>query len=84
MSQNFFTMQEIKYRAVVEFLYLNGLKAQEIYETMLKVYSLDVYSMLKVYSFEVDPSPTIGMIERWVVQFKRARISPNKWIKWME
>uniref|UniRef100_A0A6P7GXG4 Uncharacterized protein LOC114347684 n=1 Tax=Diabrotica virgifera virgifera TaxID=50390 RepID=A0A6P7GXG4_DIAVI len=42
----------IKYRVVIEFLFLEGLKAKEIYERMLKVYK--------------DSLPSIITVERWV------------------
>ena len=59
--QYFVTMEKNKYRAVIEFLFLEGLKAKEIYERMLKVYK--------------DSSPSISTVERWVAEFKRGRTS---------
>ncbi|XP_050514974.1 protein GVQW3-like [Diabrotica virgifera virgifera] len=54
-------MEKIKYRAVIEFLFLEGLKAKEIYERMLEVYK--------------NSSPSISTVQRWVAEFKRGRTS---------
>lgn len=61
VSQYFFTMEKIEYRAVIKFLFLEGVAPKEIHERMLKVYN--------------DCSPTIRTVERWVAEFKRGRTS---------
>ena len=57
----FFTMEKIEHRAVIKFLFLEGVAPKEIHERMLKVYN--------------DCSPTIRTVERWVAEFKRGRTS---------
>jgi len=54
-------MENFKYRDVIQFLFLEGLKAKDIYERMLKVYK--------------DSSPSISTVERWASKFKRGRMS---------
>ena len=54
-------MGKIEYRAVIKFLFLEGVAPKEIHERMLKVYD--------------DCSPTIRTVERWVAEFKRGRTS---------
>jgi histone-lysine N-methyltransferase SETMAR len=46
---------------LIYFLFLEGLKAKEIHERMLKVYK--------------DSTPSISTVERWVAEFKRGRTS---------
>ncbi|XP_037907050.1 protein GVQW3-like [Hermetia illucens] len=53
-------MKKIKCHAVIEFLFLEGLKTKKIYERMLKVYK--------------NSSHSISTIERWVA-FKCGRTS---------
>ena len=54
-------MEKIEHRAVIKFLFLEGVAPKEIHERMLKAYN--------------DCSPTIRTIERWVAEFKRGRTS---------
>jgi len=54
-------MEKIKYRAVIEFLFLEGLEPQHIHERMLKVYK--------------DSSPSLRTVYNWVAEFKRGRTS---------
>ena len=54
-------MEKIEHRAVIKFLFLEGVAPKEIHERMLKVYN--------------DCSPTIRTVERWVAEFKRGRTS---------
>lgn len=54
-------MEKIKYRAVIEFLFLEGLRAKDIHERILRVYK--------------DATPSISTVERWVAEFKRGRTS---------
>jgi len=54
-------MEKIKYCAVIEFLFLEGLEPQHIHERMLKVYK--------------DSSPSLRTIYNWVAEFKRGRKS---------
>ena len=55
VSQYCFTMGKIEYRAVIKFLFLEGVAPKEIHERMLKLYN--------------DCSPTIRTLERWVAEF---------------
>jgi len=54
-------MEKIKYRAVIEFLFLEDLEPQHIHERMLKVYK--------------DSSPSFRTVYNWVAEFKRGRKS---------
>lgn len=54
-------MDKIEYRAVIKFLFLEGVEPKEIYERLLKVYK--------------DFSPSVRTVERWVAEFKRGRTS---------
>ena len=60
-SQYCFRMGKIEYRAVIKFLFLEGVAPKEIQERMLKVYD--------------DCSSTIRTVERWVAGLKRGRTS---------
>lgn len=61
VSQCFFNMEKIKYRAVIEFLFLEGVEPKQIHERLLKV--------LK------DSSPSLATVYNWVAEFKRGRTS---------
>ena len=57
----FFNMEKIKYRAVIEFLFLEGVEPKQIHERLLKVYK--------------DSSPSLATVYNWVAEFKRGRAS---------
>lgn len=61
VSQCFFNMEKIKYRAVIEFLFLEGVEPKQIHERLLKVYK--------------DSSPSLATVYNWVAEFKRGRTS---------
>lgn len=61
VSQCFFNMEKIKYRAVIEFLFLKGVEPKEIHEQLFEVYK--------------DSSPSLATVYNWVAEFKRGRTS---------
>lgn len=52
-------MEKIKYRAVIEFLFLEGVEPKIIHERLLKVYK--------------ESSPSQATVYNWVAEFKRGR-----------
>lgn len=54
-------MEKLEYRAVIKFLFLEGVAPKQIHERLLKVYK--------------DSSPSIRTVERWVAAFKSGHTS---------
>lgn len=57
----FYKMDKLKYRAVIEFLVLDGMNATQIFEKMRSVYG--------------DISPAFSTVAKWAAEFKRGRTS---------
>ena len=60
MSEYFFYLEKIEYRALIRLLVLKGLKAKEIYEQLHEVYK--------------ESSPSKRTVEFWASEFKRDRV----------